>query len=223
MIIVVCTKVGARDSTASKNKLDNQHFQAIPEKLHCRLKDKLALHWKAPVLSTPGAFPLLLLLLLLLSCLQTAARPWLLLLLLPWPCHHPPVPLGKKTQRFRELLQNLPTHTFEQCTQHWDSSTGIQGIDIVSGGDFDTFRDSRHMCKQPNPCLGHNSVALNVLKAVLRIIYDKARKHPDFLLRREIIEKLTFLKFHSWRNVLNRVAENTFGFHISAKKRWHER
>ena len=128
------------------------------EKLQCRLKDKLAVHWKAPVLCTPGAFPLL----LLLSCCP-AVTPAAAAAAVALP---PAVPLGKKTQRFREV--NTLTHTFEQCAQHWDSSTlctGRQGVikdrhcHCLREETGDTFGDRRHMCKQ----LNQNSVALNIL------------------------------------------------------------
>ena len=112
----------------------------------------------------------------------------------------PPVPLGEKTQRFGELVQKRRRHTFEQCRQHWDGSTLC--TQRHSRGLIDTFKRQQQaqvqLCKQLNPSLGQNLSCLEyILKVVLRIIYDKARKHPDFLLWKEIIEMLTFLKFHS--------------------------
>ena len=82
------------------------------------------------VLCTPGAFPLLLLLLLAAAflpsdcCCCPAVTPAAAVAL------PPPVPLGKKTQRFRELLQNTLKHTFGQCTQHSSSisQTGTEGV-----------------------------------------------------------------------------------------------
>ena len=150
------------------------------------------------VLCTPGAFPLLLLLLLAAAflpsdrccCCCPAVTPAAAVAL------PPPVPLGKKTQRFRELLQNTLRHTFEQCTQH-SSSTSQTGTEGVIKTQICIDRET-HMCNQLNPLVSSRiSFALNVLKATSRIIYDKARKHPDFLLFKEIIEMLTFLKFHS--------------------------
>ena len=89
-----------------------------------------------------------------------------------------------------------------------------------------------HIYKEIDTCANSStlasvwiSVALNILKAMPRIIYDEARKNPDFLLFRGMIEMLTFLKFHSvnfWSGIFSTLLERLLQNRVKVEARFEE-
>ena len=134
-----------------------------------------------------------------------------------------PLPLGKKTQRFRELLLLQNTHFWTMHTivkQHrvHDANQGSYRH-IYFYKEIDTCANSSTLASV------WISVALNILKAMPRIIYDKARKNPDFLLFRGMIEMLTFLKFHSvnfWLGIFSTLLERLLQNRVKVEARFEE-